>query len=120
MELKLSKPDNLDEAASKSDVLYMTGIQKERFEDLSLYERLKGTHVINFDLLKNSKSGITIMHPLPRTDEIDREIDDYEGAAYFRQACQWWSYSNGNHCFINRLRIKTKNNSRRVDYDSFI
>lgn len=78
--------DNMYEAASKSDVLYMTRLQKERFEDMSLYERLKGSHVINWELIEKSKSGITIMHPLPRTDEIDREIDDYEGAAYFRQS----------------------------------
>ena len=64
----------------------MTRLQKERFEDLNLYERLKGSHIINYELIEKAKPGITIMHPLPRTDEIDREIDDYEGAAYFRQA----------------------------------
>ncbi len=84
--IEIVETSNLYEAASKSDVLYMTRLQKERFDDLSLYERLKGSHVINCELIDNSKSGITIMHPLPRTDEINREIDDYEGAAYFRQA----------------------------------
>lgn len=84
--IEIVETDNIHEAASKSDVLYMTRLQKERFEDLSLFERLKGSYVINCELIENSKSGITIMHPLPRTDEIDREIDDYEGAAYFRQA----------------------------------
>lgn len=78
--------DNLQEATSKSDVLYMTRIQKERFDDLNLYERLKGSLVINNALIEKSRSGITIMHPLPRTEEMDREIDAYEGAAYFRQA----------------------------------
>lgn len=84
--IEVVETDNLYEAAAKSDVLYMTRLQKERFEDLSLYERLKGTYVINNDLIGKAKSGITIMHPLPRTDEIDREIDDYEGSAYFRQS----------------------------------
>ncbi len=84
--IEIIETDNLYEAASKSDVLYMTRLQKERFEDLTLFERLKGSHVINYELIEKSKSGITIMHPLPRTDEINREIDDYEGAAYFRQA----------------------------------
>ncbi|MBW6472772.1 MAG: aspartate carbamoyltransferase [Anaerolineaceae bacterium] len=84
--IEVVETDNIAEAASKSDVLYMTRLQKERFEDLSLYERLKGSHIINYELIEKSKSGITIMHPLPRTDEIDREIDNYEGAAYFRQA----------------------------------
>jgi aspartate carbamoyltransferase catalytic subunit len=77
---------DLVEAAKKSDVLYMTRIQKERFTDENLYNRLKGTYVVNTRLIEQSKPGITIMHPLPRVDEIDREVDDYEGAAYFRQA----------------------------------
>lgn len=84
--IEVVETDNIAEAASKSDVLYMTRLQKERFEDISLYERLKGSHIINYELIKKAKSGITVMHPLPRTDEIDREIDDYEGAAYFRQS----------------------------------
>lgn len=84
--IEIIETDNLYEAASRSDVLYMTRLQKERFEDINLYERLKGSHIINYELIEKSKPGITIMHPLPRTDEIDREIDDYEGAAYFRQA----------------------------------
>ena len=77
---------NLNEAAAKSDVLYMTRIQKERFPDPGMYERLKGSYVVNNALLEKSKRGITILHPLPRVDEIAREVDNYEGAAYFRQA----------------------------------
>lgn len=77
---------DLVEATRKSDVLYMTRIQKERFQDDQLYARLKGTYVVNRQLIDQSKPGITIMHPLPRLDEIDREVDDYEGSAYFRQA----------------------------------
>jgi aspartate carbamoyltransferase catalytic subunit len=77
---------NLNEAAAKSDVLYMTRIQKERFSDPDDYERLKGSYVVNNALLEKSKRGITILHPLPRVDEIAREVDNYEGAAYFRQA----------------------------------
>lgn len=84
--IEIVETSNLYEASSKSDVLYMTRLQKERFDDLSLYERLKGSYEINYELINNSKAGITIMHPLPRTEEINREIDDYEGAAYFRQA----------------------------------
>jgi aspartate carbamoyltransferase len=77
---------NLAEAAAKSDVLYMTRIQKERFTDSSQYDRLKGLYVVNADFINHSKPGITIMHPLPRVDEISKEVDEYEGAAYFRQA----------------------------------
>ncbi len=84
--IEVIETTDLPAAAAKSDVLYMTRMQKERFDDISLYERLKNTYVIDCDLIKQAKAGITIMHPLPRTTEISRDIDDYEGAAYFRQA----------------------------------
>ncbi|MHC1739764.1 MAG: aspartate carbamoyltransferase [Anaerolineaceae bacterium] len=77
---------DLEGAAAKSDVLYMTRVQKERFTDPSEYERLKAVYAVNNEFLLKAKHGITIMHPLPRLNEIAREIDDYEGAAYFRQA----------------------------------
>ena len=77
---------DLAEAAAKSDVLYMTRIQKERFTDSAQYDRLKGLYVVNKDFIQRAKSAITIMHPLPRVDEIAREVDEYDGAAYFRQA----------------------------------
>ena len=77
---------DLAEAVAQGDVLYMTRIQKERFTDPAEYERLKNSYVLDSALLAGAKPGITIMHPLPRVDEIAREIDTYEGAAYFRQA----------------------------------
>ena len=84
--IEVIETSDLKAAAEKSDVLYMTRIQKERFTDDDLYNRLKGTYVVNTRLIEQSKPGITIMHPLPRVDEIEREVDEYEGAAYFRQA----------------------------------
>jgi aspartate carbamoyltransferase catalytic subunit len=63
----------------------MTRIQKERFEDLLEYERVKGRYVINENFLTGLKKKITILHPLPRVDEISPEVDAYAGAAYFRQ-----------------------------------
>lgn len=84
--IEIIETANLTEAAAKSDVLYMTRIQKERFTDTELYERLKGLYVVNKDLINHAKPAITIMHPLPRVTEIAREVDEYDGAAYFRQA----------------------------------
>jgi aspartate carbamoyltransferase catalytic subunit len=84
--IEITETSNLSEASAKSDVLYMTRIQKERFSDAEEYERLKGFYVVNRELIICAKHGITIMHPLPRVDEIAREVDEYEGAAYFRQA----------------------------------
>ncbi len=73
------------EGALASDVLYMTRIQKERFTDLSEYEKLKGSYIINKEFLSKLKKRVSILHPLPRVDEITPEVDIYPGAAYFRQ-----------------------------------
>jgi aspartate carbamoyltransferase len=73
------------EAANKSNVIYMTRIQKERFGDLSEYERVKGSYIINRAFLDRVKKKVVILHPLPRVDEINPEVDTYPGAAYFRQ-----------------------------------
>jgi aspartate carbamoyltransferase catalytic subunit len=77
--------EDMMEATAASDLVYMTRIQKERFSDLSEYERVKGSYVINEEFLKRLKKKITILHPLPRVDEINPEVDAYPGAAYFRQ-----------------------------------
>jgi aspartate carbamoyltransferase len=84
--VEVEETGDLAWAAAQSEVLYMTRIQKERFADPSEYERLKGSYVADARLLEGARKGITIMHPLPRVDEITREVDRYEGAAYFRQA----------------------------------
>jgi aspartate carbamoyltransferase catalytic subunit len=63
----------------------MTRIQKERFADLSEYEKVKGSYVVNREFVNRLNKRITILHPLPRVDEISTDVDDYPGAAYFRQ-----------------------------------
>ena len=83
---KIEETDNLKQALSVSDIVYITRIQKERFEDLSEYEKVKGSYIINKAMINQAKKGITVLHPLPRIDEISIDVDDYEGAAYFRQA----------------------------------
>ena len=82
----VTESSDLATAVRESDVLYVTRIQRERFEDPADYERLKSSYVVDMALVQRAKSGITIMHPLPRVDEIAVGVDSYEGAAYFRQA----------------------------------
>ena len=82
----VSASSDLAAAMRQSDVVYMTRIQRERFEDPAEYERLRGSYVVDMAMIRQAKPGITIMHPLPRVDEIASEVDAYEGAAYFRQA----------------------------------
>jgi aspartate carbamoyltransferase len=86
MGAEVTETTDLAAAMKESDVVYMTRIQRERFDDPAEYEKLKGAYVIDMDLVKQSKEGITIMHPLPRINEISTDVDEYEGAAYFRQA----------------------------------
>jgi aspartate carbamoyltransferase len=84
--VEIVETTDLAEAAARSDILYMTRIQRERFTDPAEYERLKDSYIVDLALVKAAKPGITLMHPLPRVDEIAKEVDTYEGAAYFRQA----------------------------------
>ena len=73
-------------ALAQSDFVYVTRVQRERFPNEESYNRVKGSYIVNNDLLKCAKKDIVIMHPLPRVDEIATEVDSYSGAAYFRQA----------------------------------
>ncbi len=68
------------------DVLYVTRIQRERFPDASEYEAVKGSYVIDAELLERSKPELLVMHPLPRVDEIAYNVDPDRRAAYFGQA----------------------------------
>lgn len=71
-------------AALEADVIYMTRVQKERFEDAAEYERLKHAYVLTAEHLKGRDT--TVMHPLPRVGEIGTDVDALPNAAYFRQA----------------------------------
>ncbi|MFQ5617239.1 MAG: aspartate carbamoyltransferase [Anaerolineales bacterium] len=75
----------LDEPLPKTDVLYVTRIQKERFTNPDGYESVKGSYVITPDTLKAAKARMIVMHPLPRVGEISMAVDDDPRAAYFRQ-----------------------------------
>jgi aspartate carbamoyltransferase catalytic subunit len=77
---------DLEGALEEADVLYMTRIQKERFDDPAEYERLKGSYVLTRTMVQRANPDLTIMHPLPRISEIAVDVDDLPGAAYFRQA----------------------------------
>ncbi|KAL3419844.1 bifunctional pyrimidine biosynthesis protein (carbamoyl-phosphate synthase) [Phlyctema vagabunda] len=73
------------EIVARSDVLYCTRVQKERFADLEEYESLKDSFIINNKTLRNAKRHMIVMHPLPRNNEISEEVDFDQRAAYFRQ-----------------------------------
>ncbi len=68
------------------DVIYVTRIQEERFADHKEYDRLKETYKVNKELILASKKNTTVLHPLPRVNELSTDVDDLPNAAYFRQA----------------------------------
>ncbi|NLK72692.1 MAG: aspartate carbamoyltransferase [Clostridiales bacterium] len=68
------------------DILYMTRIQKERFETIEEYENSKGCYILTRDKLDFAKEDTIIMHPLPRVDEIHENVDEDKRAVYFNQA----------------------------------
>ncbi|KAI9745622.1 MAG: hypothetical protein M1818_001156 [Claussenomyces sp. TS43310] len=73
------------EIMARTDVLYCTRVQKERFADLQEYERLKDSFIISNRTLRDARSQMVVMHPLPRNAEIGEEVDFDQRAAYFRQ-----------------------------------
>ena len=77
---------SLEEAMPTLDVLYMTRIQRERFDDPAVYERLKDSYILTPDKLVSAKDTMRILHPLPRVNEISVKVDADPRAAYFRQA----------------------------------
>ena len=84
---------------ARSDVLYCTRLQKERFEDVSDYDRLSGKMVVDSSVLKHAKQQMIVMHPLPRNEEVGEEVDFDQRAAYFRQM------KHGLHCRMALLAL---------------
>ena len=77
---------SLEDAMPGLDVLYMTRIQRERFDDAEEYERLKDSYVLDTAKMTLAKENMAVLHPLPRVNEISVAVDDDLRAAYFRQA----------------------------------
>lgn len=74
------------EVINSSDILYMTRVQRERFTDIMEYEKVKNLYNLNAAMLENSRDNLRVLHPLPRVNEIDQDVDDSPKAYYFQQA----------------------------------
>ncbi len=77
--------EDMESVMPELDVLYMTRVQKERFYNPAEYERLKDVYILTSEKLKRAKEKMAILHPLPRVNEIAKEVDSDPRAAYFRQ-----------------------------------
>jgi len=84
--IPFTEVNELNDNFNDADILYMTRVQKERFQDLMEYERVKNVYTLKNSMLDNTKANLRILHPLPRVTEIDPDVDSNEKAYYFRQA----------------------------------
>jgi aspartate carbamoyltransferase catalytic subunit len=84
--ISVDETEDLASTMETCDVLYVTRIQKERFKEPADYDKVKDSYVITRELVNSTNPEITIMHPLPRVNEIATDVDELPGAAYFRQA----------------------------------
>ena len=74
------------EVINNADILYMTRVQRERFTDLMEYEKVKNVYILKKDMIADTKENLRILHPLPRVNEIQQDVDDSPKAYYFEQA----------------------------------
>ena len=93
------------EIVARSDVLYCTRVQKERFPTEAAYEQVKNSYRIDNATLRHAKSNMIVMHPLPRNEEIAEEVDFDQRAAYFRQVSFCF-------CFSKKEKKRKKKNKK--------
>ena len=108
---------SLEDAMPQLDVLYMTRIQRERFDSLEVYERLKDSYILTAEKMELAKPTMRVLHPLPRVNEISVKVDDDPRAAYFRQAL------NGKYmrmALILKLLAEAEHDAVADDSDLFV
>ncbi|MFP4059282.1 MAG: aspartate carbamoyltransferase [Bacteroidales bacterium] len=84
--LKFYEHKDFTDIIQEADIVYMTRVQKERFSDPIDYEKVKNVYILKNEMLTNTRPNLRILHPLPRVNEIDVDVDDNEKAYYFAQA----------------------------------
>lgn len=115
--LEYAETTSLDEAMPQLDVLYMTRIQRERFDSYDEYERLKDSYILTAEKMKLAKKDMRVLHPLPRVNEISVQVDEDPRAAYFRQAL------NGKYmrmALILKLLEEAKSNVQTLDLSDVV
>ncbi len=102
---------SLESAIPQLDILYMTRVQGERFDDWEEYERLKDSYVLTTEILKSAKKDMAILHPLPRVDEISVDVDADPRACYFKQV---FNGKNMRKALILKLLAEAEANSENL------
>ncbi len=83
--IKYHRGESIESVAPESDIIYMTRVQKERFDETE-YKHIASNYILGLDSLAHAKGNLKILHPLPRVDEINVEVDSTDYAYYFQQA----------------------------------
>ena len=84
--VKYYEHEQFTDIISEADIIYMTRVQRERFQDLMEYEKTKDLYILHNAMLENTKPTMKILHPLPRVNEISQDVDPNPKAYYFEQA----------------------------------
>lgn len=84
--IKYFEHTDFTEYIQDADIVYMTRVQKERFTDPIEYERVKDVYILRNEMLENTKKNMRVLHPLPRVNEINEDVDSNDKAYYFTQA----------------------------------
>ncbi len=85
MNTKYTVTKDIMEYMGEVDIIYMTRVQRERFKDIEEYERVKDAYILCADMLKECKGNMKVLHPLPRVNEINTDVDTTPHAYYFEQ-----------------------------------
>ncbi len=84
--IKYYEHSDIDENIKYADIIYMTRVQRERFADPVEYEKVKNVYILRNEMLQGTKENMRILHPLPRVNEINIDVDSNPKAYYFTQA----------------------------------
>ena len=83
--MQVEEVSDFTAALPEADVLYVTRVQRERFDSAADFEAVRGCYVVNSTAMKSAKTDMLVMHPLPRVDEIATDVDDDPRAKYFEE-----------------------------------
>jgi len=106
--------DFSDLVINSTDILYMTRVQRERFTDIMEYERVKDLYTLRNSMLDNSRPNLRVLHPLPRINEINQDVDDNPKAYYFQQAKNGLFMRQALICRALGIEVPTNNDTEKA------
>lgn len=103
-----------EKVIADADIIYMTRVQKERFSDLMEYERVKNVYILRNEMLGGVKDNMRILHPLPRVNEIDYDVDDNPHAYYIQQAQNGLYAREALFCYVLGITLDDIRNDKTI------